>query len=72
MQITKKEMDNLHTLIRPIIAGEKADEMIPEKKEEILASYKKDEEEDIQKYSRERRMEQQFLICRSFQKKKNT
>ena len=58
MQITEKEMDNLHTLIRPIIAGEKANEMIPEKKEEILASYKKDEEEDIQKYSRERRMKQ--------------
>lgn len=58
MKISKQEMDSLHMFVRPIIAGEKANEMLPEKKNEILESYKKDEEENIKKYSRERRMEQ--------------
>ena len=34
MEISKQEMDNLHAFVRPIIAGEKVDEMIPEKKKQ--------------------------------------
>ncbi len=57
MVITKQDMQNIHAFLHPIISCEKAGEIIPEKKKEILARYKKDEAEHIKKYSRMQRME---------------